>query len=352
MTPGKRTERPRLDDVARTAGVSVPTVSRVLNGKGGASPTTRQAVLAAMDSLGYEPPSRAAGRSKGQIGVVVPDLVNPIFPAFAGAIAALLAPNDYIPALCTLPGGGITEDEYVALLLDQGVSGIIFVCAAHSDGRASMERYRRLRGRVPFVLVNGARPEIDAPSVSNDDATAIRTAVRHLVAQGHQRVGFATGPDRFIPSRRKLEGFRAGLVQFLGEDDAEPHVATSMFTIEGGQSAANELIDSGHTAIVCASDVMALGAVRAAQTRGLRVPEDISVVGFDDSPLMAFTDPPLTTLRQDVAAMAAAAVHALVTELDGERATRTEILFQADLVVRGSTGAGPAVRTGPEPSGA
>ncbi|WP_043441688.1 LacI family DNA-binding transcriptional regulator [Arthrobacter sp. L77] len=347
MTPGKRTERPRLDDVARTAGVSVPTVSRVLNGKGGASQETRQAVLAAMDSLGYERPSRTAGRSKGQIGVVVPDLVNPIFPAFAGAIAALLAPNDYIPALCTLPGGGITEDEYVALLLDQGVSGIIFVCAAHSDGRASLERYRRLRGRVPFVLVNGARPEVDAPSVSNDDATAIRTAVRHVVAQGHQRVGFATGPDRFIPSRRKLEGFRSGLVQFLGEDDAGPHIATSMFTIEGGQSAANELLDSGHTAIICASDVMALGAVRAAQTRGLRVPEDISVVGFDDSPLMAFTDPPLTTLRQNVAAMAEAAVHALVTELDGDRVTRNEILFQSDLVVRGSTGAGPAVRTGP-----
>ncbi|MBG6192152.1 DNA-binding LacI/PurR family transcriptional regulator [Arthrobacter sp. CAN_A212] len=343
MTPETHNVRPRLDDVARTAGVSVPTVSRVLNGKSGASPETRQAVLTAMDSLGYERPARTAGRSKGQIGVVVPDLVNPIFPAFAGAIAALLAPNDYIPALCTLPGGGITEDEYVALMLDQGISGIIFVCAAHSDGRAGVDRYRRLRGRVPFVLVNGARAEIDAPSISNDDATAIRTAVRHLATQGHQRVGFATGSDRFIPSRRKMEGFRSGLADFLGEN-ADLHVATSMFTIEGGQSAANELIDSGHTGIVCASDIMALGAMRAAQTRGLRVPEDISVVGFDDSPLMAFTNPPLTTLRQNIAAMAEAAVHALVTELAGDRVTRTDILFQADLVVRGSTGAGPAVR--------
>ncbi|MHA7275179.1 LacI family DNA-binding transcriptional regulator [Arthrobacter sp. HLT1-21] len=344
MTSETHNIRPRLDDVARTAGVSVPTVSRVLNGKGGASQETRQAVLTAMDSLGYERPVRTAGRSKGQIGVVVPDLVNPIFPAFAGAIAALLAPNDYIPALCTLPGGGITEDEYVALMLDQGVSGIIFVCAAHSDGRAGVERYRRLRGRVPFVLVNGARPEIDAPSVSNDDATAIRTAVGHLVAQGHQRIGFATGSDRFIPSRRKMDGFRSGLVDFLGEDDTDSHVASSMFTIEGGQSAVNELIDSGHTGIVCASDVMALGAMRAAQTRGLHVPEDISVIGFDDSPLMAFTNPPLTTLRQNVAAMAEAAVHALVTELAGDRVTRTDMLFQADLIVRGSTGAGPAVR--------
>ncbi|SDH51872.1 DNA-binding transcriptional regulator, LacI/PurR family [Arthrobacter subterraneus] len=342
MTLPPLTDKPRLEDVARRAGVSVPTVSRVLNGRSGASRETRQAVLTAMDDLGYERPDRLSGRARGQIGIVVPDLVNPIFPAFAGAISALVAPNDYIPALCTLPGGGVTEDEYVSLLLDQGVRGLIFVCAAHADGRAGVERYHRLRARgIPFVLTNGTRTEVDAPSIANDDSMAIQTAVRHLASLGHRKIGFATGPEHFIPSRRKAEGFRAGLKQQLGVSDPAPHTAVTMFSIEGGHSAAVELLDAGHTGIVCASDVMALGAIRAARSRGLRVPEDVSVVGFDDSPLMAFTDPPLTTLRQPVAAMAEAVVQALLTELSGERVSRTEVLFESDLIVRGSTAAAP-----------
>ncbi|MDF9277118.1 LacI family DNA-binding transcriptional regulator [Arthrobacter sp. EH-1B-1] len=342
MTLPPQTEKPRLEDVARHAGVSVPTVSRVLNGRSGASRETRQAVLTAMDDLGYERPDRLSGRAKGQIGIVVPDLVNPIFPAFAGAISALVAPNDYIPALCTLPGGGVPEDEYVSLLLDQGARGLIFVCAAHADGRASVERYQRLRARgIPFVLVNGTRPEIDAPAIANDDSIAVQTAVRHLASLGHRHIGFATGPEHFIPSRRKAEGFRVGLEQHLDQIDPAEHTAVTMFSIEGGHSAAVELLDSGHTGIVCASDVMALGAIRAARSRGLRVPEDVSIVGFDDSPLMAFTDPPLTTLRQPVSAMAEAAVQALLTELSGERSSRSEVLFESDLIVRGSTTAAP-----------
>lgn len=342
MTSPFSTDKPRLEDVARRAGVSVPTVSRVLNGRSGASRETRQAVLTAMDDLGYERPDRLSGRAQGQIGVVVPDLVNPIFPAFAGAIGALLAPNDYIPALCTLPGGGVTEDEYVALLLDQGVRGLIFVCAAHADGRASVERYHRLRARgIPFVLINGTRPGIDAVAVANDDSMAIQTAVRHLASLGHRKIGFATGPEHFVPSRRKAEGFGIALEHHLGQTDPSQHTAVTIFSIEGGHSAAVELLESGHTGIVCASDVMALGAIRAARSRGLRVPEDVSIVGFDDSPLMAFTDPPLTTLRQPVPAMAEAAVQALLAELSGGRTSRREILFESDLIVRGSTAAVP-----------
>ncbi|WP_028279531.1 LacI family DNA-binding transcriptional regulator [Arthrobacter sp. H5] len=343
MTIPASIDKPRLEDVARRAGVSVPTVSRVLNGRSGASRETRQAVLTAMDDLGYERPERLSGRSKGQIGIVVPDLVNPIFPAFAGAISTLLTPNEYIPALCTLPGGGVTEDEYVSLLLDQGVRGLIFVCAAHADGRASVERYHRLRGRgIPFVLINGTRPQIDAPSIANDDSMAVHTAVRHLASLGHQKIGFATGPGHFIPSRRKAEGFGAGLEQRLGQTNPSEHTVVTMFSIEGGHSAAVELLELGHTGIVCASDVMALGAIRAARSRGLRVPEDVSIVGFDDSPLMAFTDPPLTTLRQPVSAMAEAAVQALFTELLGDRNSRMEVLFESDLIVRGSTAAAPS----------
>ena len=332
------TDRPKLDDIARRAGVSPATVSRVLNGKPGASRSTRKAVLAAMDDLGFEPVARARGRARGQIGVIVPDLNNPAFAALAEAIEYRIGVNDYIPALCTLPGGGVPEDAYVELLLNQGVSGFVFVCAAHADGRASTERYQRLRGRgVPFVLVNGTRPEISVPSVAVDDNTAMATAVHHLANLGHTRVGLAMGPDRFIPSRRKIAGFAAGLAEHLDVTDPSPHIATSLFTVEGGQSAARELLQTGHTAIACGSDIMALGAIRAARSVGLRVPEDVSVVGFDDSTLMAFTDPPLTTLRQPVSPMSHAIVATLLDELSGASVGRSEMLFQAELIVRRST---------------
>jgi len=147
-----------------------------------------------------------------------------------------------------------------------------------------------------------------------------------------------------VPAKRKIEAFAAQLVRHglaATEQEAREHVSLTLYTLEGGQAAAGDLFDGGHTAVVCGSDLMALGAIRAAHARGLSVPDDVSVVGYDDSPLVAFTDPPLTTVRQPVADMAHAAVSALLTEIHGERAPRSELLFTPELVVRGSTGAAP-----------
>ena len=337
-------ERPRLEDLAKHVGVSVATVSRVLNGRSGVSRQVRQSVLTAMDDLGYERADRVSGTTRGQVGVIVADLINPIFPALAQNVVSLLSQEDFIPVLCALPGGGRSEDEYIDLLIKQGAVGIVFICGVHADGQANMERYHRLQGRgLSYVLVNGSRPELEATSVANHDAKAISDAVQYLVTLGHTKIGLSIGPHRFLPSRNKIDGFRTALEELLGEQDLDAHIATSMFTIEGGQSSASELLRTGHTAIVGASDLMALGAVRAARAAGLRVPEDVSVIGFDDSPLMAFTDPPLTTLRQPVGAIAHAAVHALITDISGEFGGPSEVLLQSDLVVRASTGPAPKV---------
>ena len=337
--------RTRLSDLAEQAGVSTATVSRVLNGKPGVSGDTRHAVLAALDTLGYERPHALRGRSAGLVGLLVPELTNPVFPAFAQAIESLLAERGYTPLLCTQEPGGTTEDEYVSTLVDHSVDGIVFVSGLHADTRADHSRYELLRSRgIPIVLVNGYVPGIDAPFVSPDDVASVDLALRHLVSLGHARVGLAIGPERYVPARRKVDAFTAGLVQHgLAPDatQARDHVVSTLYTLEGGQAAAAELLDAGHTAVVCGSDLMALGAVRAARSRGLRVPEDVSVVGYDDAPLIAFTDPPLTTVRQPVEAMARAAVSALLTEIGGDRTPRTELLFEPELVVRGSTGPAP-----------
>ena len=345
MSPTIPRVRTRLSDLAEQAGVSTATVSRVLNGKPGVASSTRQAVLAALDVLGYERPSALRSRSAGLVGLIVPELTNPVFPAFAQAIESILAQRGYTPLLCTQAPGGTTEDEYVSTLVDHSVDGIVFVSGLHADTRADHTRYSMLRSQgVPIVLVNGYAPGIDAPFVSPDDAASVDVAVQHLVTLGHRRIGLAIGPERYVPSRRKLAAFLAALVRHgLANDQAaaREHVRSSLYTLEGGQAAAAELIDAGHTAIVCASDLMALGAVRAARSRGLSVPDDVSVVGYDDAPLIAFTDPPLTTVRQPVEAMARATVTALLTEIQGEPAPRTELLFAPELVVRGSTGAAP-----------
>jgi DNA-binding LacI/PurR family transcriptional regulator len=334
----------RLADIAAQAGVSEATVSRVLNGKPGVSAATRQSVLTSLDLLGYERPVRLRQRSEGLVGLITPELENPIFPAFAQVIGQALTRQGYTPVLATQTPGGSTEDELVEMLVERGVAGIIFVSGLHADSTADMERYERLHGQgVPFALINGFTDKVKAPFISPDDRGAMRLAVTHLAALGHERIGLAVGPKRYVPVLRKIQGFVRSMEDVLGlpPAEAEQLIQHSLFTLEGGQAAASALLDAGCTAIVTASDMMALGAIRAARQHGLTVPGDVSVVGFDDSPLIAFTDPPLTTIRQPVTAMGQAAVRALLEEIGGTPAPHSEFVFLPELVVRGSTASGP-----------
>ena len=337
--------RARLADIAEHAKVSEATVSRVLNGKPGVAESTRHSVLTTLDLLGYDRPSRLRRSSAGLVGLVTPELTNPIFPAFAQVIETALARHGYTPVLCTQTAGGMHEDDYVRMLLDRGVAGIIYVSGLHADSLADPRRYIALRERgLPIVLVNGYTEGIDAPFISNDDVASMALALSHLVNLGHADIGLAVGPDRFVPVVRKIVGFRHSMRELLGRDDVENLIERTLFTVEGGEVAARQLIAKGATAIVCGSDLMALGAIRGARALGLSVPGDISVVGYDDSVLIAFTDPPLTTVRQSVKAMAEAAVRALLDEIAGEPAPRAEYIFRPELIVRGSTGAAFSAR--------
>ncbi|WP_255950906.1 LacI family DNA-binding transcriptional regulator [Streptomyces odontomachi] len=348
----------RLADIAAQAGVSEATVSRVLNGKPGVAATTRQSVLAALDVLGYERPVRLRHRSAGLVGLITPELENPIFPAIAQVIAQGLTRQGYTPVLATQTPGGSTEDELTEMLVDRGVAGIIFVSGLHADTTADTQRYDQLRAQgVPFVLVDGFSSSVKAPFISPDDRAATQLAVTHLVSLGHTRIGLALGPRRFVPVQRKIEGFVRAMQDQLGLEAEDIHdrlVEHSLYTLEGGQAAASALMDRDCTAIVCASDMMALGAIRAARQRGFEVPGDISVVGFDDSPLIAFTDPPLTTVRKPVPAMGQAAVRTLLEEIGGTPAPHSEFVFMPELVVRGSTAsvAAGAAKAGAAATGA
>lgn len=330
----------RLSDIAHHAGVSTATVSRVLNGKTSVAAPTRQAVLTALDLLGYERPEKLRLRPGGLVGLIVPELTNPIFPAIVQQIEKELTGNGYTPLLCTQSAGGTTEDQYVSMLIDQHVSGIIFVSGLHADTTADIGRYLSLRDfGIPFVFVNGWNEALPVPDFSTDDEMAIALAVKHLAMLGHSKIGLAIGPQRFRTTQMKTAGFKKGLAEHC--PGSTPHIMNTLFTVEGGQSAAAELLKAGVSGIVCGSDIMALGAIREIQKQGLKVPDDVSVVGFDDSALMTFTDPPLTTLRQPIDSMAQSAVTTLVSMISGGHPPKVPMTFQAELVTRDSTARSP-----------
>ncbi|AGZ38562.1 LacI family DNA-binding transcriptional regulator [Actinoplanes friuliensis] len=316
----------RLLAVAQYAGVSEATVSRVLHDRPGVAQATRDAVLTALDVFGYPRPRPVRAERARLIGLVLPDLSNPVFPAFADVIGVSLIQRGLVPVLCTRTSDGVSEAHYIQMLLANQVGGIIFVGSSFADAGAEQGKQLTER-RLPMVLINAADQNLGVPQVSIDDAIAVEQATAHLTGLGHERIGLILGPVGHVPSMRKLAGFR-------GDHDLVEH---TVFSMEGGRAAANRLLDKGVTGLVCASDALALGAIRGVRKAGLDVPGDVSVVGFDDSTFMGVTDPPLTTMRQPVREMAAAAVSSLLAQLDGRPLVGDEITFDPELIVRGTT---------------
>jgi DNA-binding LacI/PurR family transcriptional regulator len=328
----------RLAEVARKVGVSEATVSRVLNGKPGVSESTRQAVLTALDVLGYERPTKLRGERARLVGLVLPELQNPIFPAFAEVVGGALAQQGYTAVLCTQTAGGVTEADYIDLLLQHQVSGVVFAGGLYAQASAPHHHYAELSSRnLPTVLVNAAIDGLGFPCVACDDAVAVEQAMGHLISLGHERIGLLLGPADHVPSNRKLE---AAQTVALRARIALPtsHVVRSLYSLEAAQASAVRLLRTGVTGIVCASDPMALGAIRAARQLGLSVPGDVSIVGYDDSALMNCTEPPLTTVRQPIEAMGRMVIELLLAQMEGRSVPLDELRFRPELVVRGSTG--------------
>jgi DNA-binding LacI/PurR family transcriptional regulator len=327
----------RLADVAAFAGVSVATVRRVLLGKPGIAPGTRAAVLTALDVFGLERPEQFRTGADGLVGLVVPDLQNPIFPALVEAVSIGLVKLGLMTVLCTRTADGVSEANYIELLLRREVAGIVFIGASYAD--AGPEHGRALHEReIPMVLINAADENDGVARVSVDDEAAAEQALAHLVSLGHQRIGLILGPEGHVPSARKLGAYVRHVRSGPEDQSWRDLVAHVPFSMEGGGAAMSRLLARGVTGVVCASDALALGAIRTARRRGVAVPEDVSVIGFDDSTYMSVVEAPLTTIRQPVRAMGAAAVKLLDAQINGLAVPGEELLLEPELIVRGSTG--------------
>lgn len=330
--------RTSMADIAAHAGVSTATVSRVFNGVGQVSDETRRKVLTAIDELGYDRPAPERTPDTPTIGVIVPELTNPIFAAFAHHLQEEVARAGGIAMIRSQTPGATSEFDHLSSLLEHRVSGLIFVSGRHADLLADLGPYHEVVARsIPLVTINGARAEIPAPDFSTDDTLGIRAAVTHLHELGHSRIALLTGRTHIVPALRKAEAFTQVMEELVG--DRSPIIEETFYTYEAAAAHTNGLIERGVTAIVTGSDLQALGAIRTITSLGLSVPEDISVIGFDDSFLMSHLSPGLTTVHQPVPAIVAAAVRNLFEALatPGYTPEHADYVFSPDLVVRATT---------------
>ena len=342
--------RVTIHELAKLSGVSVGTVSRALNGYPDVGAATRARVLRIAEELDYTP--NAAARTlvtqrSHVVGVFLetgeghPDLTHPFFHEVLTGIKEFAGPSGYDLLLFASerPGNGYGPHSYLKRCRHHNVDGAVLMGMDAEDP----EVRRLVRSDVATV---GVDLELEGPlttSVASDNEAGSAAAVRHLHELGHRRIAHITGQLDKRPGADRLRGYRHGL-QAHGLVPRDEYVAFGDFYVESGYRAAGELLalPEPPTAIVTAADLTALGAIRAATEAGLRVPEDLSVTGFDDIQLARYLHPPLTTLRQDKASLGSEAARSLLRHVDREEDVPTVVTRPVELIVRGSTAPPPA----------
>ena len=335
--------RPTISDVARAAGVSKGAVSFALNDRPGVGDATRARILAAAAELGWTPSHRARALSSSRamtVGLVVaraPETLSadPFFPAFIAGIETTLAERGQALLLQVVPDQDSERRSYQTLAANGRVDGVFLTDLRVDDPRPAL---LELLG-LPTVVIAPSGLKSPWPIVAIDDRPGIAAAVEHLASLGHRRIAHVAGPAEFVHTRSRHEAWAMALTT-AGLDDAVS--VYSDFSPAGGAAATRQLLDSPErpTAIVYANDLMAIAGMSAAQTRGLHVPKDLSVTGFDDTAIAGHLRPPLTTVRTDVVSWGRVAAESLLRLVEGVPCPDL-MLSPPELVLRAST-AGPA----------
>ena len=326
-----------MREVAEHAGVSVTTVSHVVNNTRAVNPDTRKRVEEAMRILGYQPNVVARSLRRGKthtIGIILPDSANPYFAEVVRGVEDTSFSHGYSVILCNSDNDLDKERLYTNVLLEKQVDGIIIVAAGLSS-----ENIRNLLAReIPLVLVDRRVPEVDADYVLTDNQGGGRLATRHLIDRGHRTIACIAGPEGVKLSSDRIAGYQEALEQ-AGIAIQPQLILRGDFQYQSGYHAAQRLFGnrSMPTAIFACNDLMAIGAYRFAHEKGLRIPDQLSIVGFDDIRLAAYAYPPLTTIRQSKHTMGASAAKLLIERMaHHELAPRLEVL-DTQLVIRQST---------------
>lgn len=328
------TNRVTMADVAREAGVSSMTVSRVINNKGAVSAATRQRVLEVTERLDYRPSGVARGlatQRTGTLGLVVPDVANPFFSDVARGAEQGAWVEGYNVFLCNTDKDPQRELAVLRSLEEKCVDGIV-LCSSRLDDdglRTVLARHSAV------VLANRRLEEWNTGLVLIDDETGGQAATQHLLQANHRFVGFLAGPPASHSGRQRAKGYRAAL-EAAGLPYNPERTRHCSPVVEGGQETAHELLTAHPelTALFCYNDLVAVGALKACAELGRRVPGDLSVVGFDDIPLAALVTPPLTTCRVPRYELGVQAMRLLLNQIGDRPGGCEEVVLQPELIVR------------------
>jgi LacI family transcriptional regulator len=329
-----------LEQIAKLSGVSRSTVSRVINNDPHVSGGTREKVLQVVKRANYTPNAAARGLAAGRtwvLGLVIPMGVatlftDPYFPVLIQGVSSACNAREYSVMLW------LAEPEYerrqIRQIMYSGlVDGVIISSMLLNDSLVQA----LLEGDRPFILVGRHPTDSRANYVDADNAGGAREAVTHLLRLGRTRVATITGPQNMIAGADRLAGYRAAL-RDRGSALNPDLIASGDFSEVGGYRAMQQLLPHQPDAVFAASDMMALGALRAVREAGLRVPEDVALVGFDDAPQAALAEPSLTTVRQPVYRLGAMAVDSVLDLIDYQDSSPRRIVLPTELVVRASCG--------------
>ncbi len=332
-------------DIAHEARVSVATVSRVLNNTAPVKGATRDKIMELIHKYQYQPNALARSLSKketGTIGVIVPDITNPFFPEVFSGIEKEARDKGYTFLLCDTIGSYERESQYLNILREKQVDGILFMGGRINLSRCSTELAEEVQeaaSRTPLVLINGNLPGSSLHRVYIDETMGAEMATRHLIALGHREIAFIGGHDNMSTTAQKVRAFKK-VMREHGLDTPREWVLNEDFSIESGQLLMKRLLEGARkpTAVFCVNDFTAVGAVKTATRAGYRVPEDISIIGFDDIPLATAINPELTTVSQKMETLGRISVQVL-HKLIGKEKVKKQTVIEPELIVRESTSA-------------
>lgn len=334
-----RRATPTIGDVAKMAGVSVGTVSNTLRQPEVVRPATRQRVDAAIAELGYRPNRVAQSLSNGRtrlIAALLPEVANPFFAELVQGFERALSPTQYAVVFATAHEDVDMQQRYLEGFRERRVDGILMVAAADTN----VSDIVSLAEAVPLVVVDRTIPGWEGDCVVGDSDAGMEFAVEHLTQLGHRRIALINGEMKLSTARERERAFEHSLsVRGL----APVEMSQGSFTIESGVAQTDHLLSLGRppTAIVAGNDLLAMAAVAAATEIGVRVPDALSVVGYDDIPYARLVTPPLTTVRQSTYAMGFEAARLLLGRLEGKQRTSRRLVLRSELVVRRSTTVAP-----------
>ena len=341
MKAKKQETAATMKDVALKAKVSTATVSRALMNPDKVSQATRNRVEKAAREVGYlpQPMGRNVKRNESRtILVIVPDICDPFFSEIIRGIEVTAANHGYLVLIGDCAHQNQQEKTFIDLIITKQIDGMLLL-GSRLPFDASIEEQRNL---PPMVMANEFAPELELPTVHIDNLIAAFDAVNYLYEQGHKRIGCIAGPEEMPLCHYRLQGYVQALRRCGIMVDPQ-YIARGDFTFEAGSKAMQQLLDLPQppTAVFCHSDVMALGALSQAKRQGLKVPEDLSIIGFDNIDLTQFCDPPLTTIAQPRYEIGREAMLLLLDQMQGQHVGSGSRLMDCELIIRGSTRALP-----------